>query len=1163
MCTQTRVDDLNFNTGEQSCAQMVYDLPRAAVHVAYACRGSSGASTTHNREVRAVSIDVATKTPNASVQVEATQTANDLDAISQALLDDGTLLIGYGQFGVRVKESTNGGTSWPTSTDVDGTWGASTRGMVTLMTDGTTCWCITQEAGGGGTQADIYMRKRTGSGTWGTQSKIHDASAPGTQFSFDQVRAGCPRVGIVVSDQIACIVGDYTNGTSFLDQVRCLYTTDGWTTSATSVVKDYTGVSTGFRNPIAVMGSGGVIYCMWVEGSDPVFAYSEDNGASWTYVGSPAALAAVPWDSNYDRTLAIDGEGSIVASAFDPTDGSNLKYHIWRNTVLELTGWNDLGCTHLTQTCDSQSVGDALVVEDVVWRLYSATVSSVGETWMLFSDSLPPADPVPPESERLARGNVILATITLPEYDVNPEKVLHLSNRPYVDADGLRWDPLLAESPPIDHGGGYLQTDVQIADAVLGIVNGRISGQGLNERLSLLTKQYPIIGARCHIEQGFVGIPNLKTLLDGEVAELDALKSRRLEFHIAQDRKSDRTVPLRTINPNDDPAAPKDMYGERKQIATGDWKEGRYRDPHTSTAAAIWGTLRGLMPVQPITSQTAAGDDYPSILVSDKECYADAGGLFIYESALNQYAMEYVTPTESNPPGGPDVITFDQQQFVCAVLPVGAFTGTGIADCKELLREDKPFDLNGHNDLDYDAGHVTIEMTFGDSRPDGEFVAMEVWIAYAKNAWTGTLGKFGMVQRPGFASLQSMQAFPAGASAAFPSATPVDVAAFTVDPTVVGSWEMLRTAILRIDTRAAGQKLNIHRVVPVVRYIPSGRTLRPGKLGSPIYSISGRYIGRGPAVPELRAIDTKLFALPQGVPDQNHDSGAADGAYTGSAGNLIENPADLVHWALRELGGVDADGVKTSGFGRFNVARAALSNYKFFCVLNDPRKLYDWIADVSEQSLCWFMRCPTEPHNPWIAVPWDVGAAPDYRSSTDLFTFRRKAGHVAIDTFNPGKTRVSNVRNVVRVNYDWDMNSGAYADTMFITDADSRVYSGGSFTTDGTREARSALSVAQCGLKERIFNLRYVKDPATASDILTRAHDLMCFPKPNVVFQTFVNAYDLNRGHVIQFDGDWDALYTFPREGSDGSWVGKAMRVVSVKRLKGSVVRYQVEAVEA
>jgi len=84
----------------------------------------------------------------------------------------------------------------------------------------------------------------------------------------------------------------------------------------------------------------------------------------------------------------------------------------------------------------------------------------------------------------------------------------------------------------------------------------------------------------------------------------------------------------------------------------------------------------------------------------------------------------------------------------------------------------------------------------------------------------------------------------------------------------------------------------------------------------------------------------------------------------------------------------------------------------------------------------------------------------------------------------------------------------------------------------------------------------------TATSILARYFDLTVSPHVEVQFQTFVNAYDLNRGHVIEFASDWDGVIAYPGLGGDGSWANKAFRVTNLKRLRGLPPRYAVACEE-
>ena len=367
--TQTRVDNENLNTivPGQAAAALVHDAARGKVHVAWASAGVLAGN--HARKVLFASIDTTTRQASTPIVVEAAQTTNDLeDAIGMVLLSDGTILVGYGGYGVRVKESADGGATWPTSTTLDGAWGASTRAFCGFITNAarTLCQAVTQERGGGATLNNLYLRKRTGAGAWDTIRLIYDAVAAGKVM---QPVGDGGRIGYIKDANTAMIVGDFTNVASIYDQVRSLYTTNGWTSAATAIAADYTGVGTELRRPICVEGTLGRVHALWVSGGDPTLGYTDTAGAGWTLTGTPPAMAGLPW-SVRDRMLAVDAAGSLVLGAFDGVDPENLMHHVWRGANAS-TGWSDLPLARLAALGDSAGVGDGLAVGTTLYRVYS------------------------------------------------------------------------------------------------------------------------------------------------------------------------------------------------------------------------------------------------------------------------------------------------------------------------------------------------------------------------------------------------------------------------------------------------------------------------------------------------------------------------------------------------------------------------------------------------------------------------------------------------------------------------------------------------------------------------------------------------------------------------------------------------------------------------
>ena len=272
----------------------------------------------------------------------------------------------------------------------------------------------------------------------------------------------------------------------------------------------------------------------------------------------------------------------------------------------------------------------------------------------------------------------------------------------------------------------------------------------------------------------------------------------------------------------------------------------------------------------------------------------------------------------------------------------------------------------------------------------------------------------------------------------------------------------------------------------------------------------------------------------------------------------------MVRYLLKRWCSVPADQItETAGdFGCFSDAKTTLASYKFRTILSQKSEASDHIQAIGYESLCWFKRSPTLPGAPWVAVPWEMGSPVNYRSASEPFTFYRARAHVVEGSFSAGVTRISMVANTIRVNYDWDPRTNTYGDQLYVTPTGSRVYSGGAFTTSSSLQTLCSTSQGLYGTKELVVSLKMVVDPATASSVLSRLVGLRALPRIRVKFRTFVNAYDLNRGHVIGFSADWDSRLKYPRFGSDGTWAGKLFRVVSVQRLRESPVQYGVEAVE-
>jgi len=380
---QFRVDAKNFNNGLHAAA-FVSDVPRGLVHVAWAGRATSGSSFSSNKEILFASYDAATRALVTGPVVVHAEATNTFDVVGLELLDDGTLLCGYGSFSVQVAESTDAGATWSETTPDAG----GTRGFAGFLVDvvgaSTIVDLITQERGGGGTLDDVYQMRRTGAGTYGSQTKIHDsASGSSPWFGF---RAGPSyRIGYIVDANVAVIVQDYSNAANQHDQVRALVTSNAWGASSTVLLADYTGTNQ-YRPTAVRRTTAGRTWAAWVDGGDFYLSYSDDDGASWSGAFAPTPLAAVAgWSRNHDYAFDVDENGNLYAGAFDSTG----TFRFFRGTD-DGSSWDDLTVTGLANVGSDSDAGDGLIVGFDFWRLYTRfnTTSGQYEVWITTLDDV-------------------------------------------------------------------------------------------------------------------------------------------------------------------------------------------------------------------------------------------------------------------------------------------------------------------------------------------------------------------------------------------------------------------------------------------------------------------------------------------------------------------------------------------------------------------------------------------------------------------------------------------------------------------------------------------------------------------------------------------------------------------------------------------------------
>lgn len=789
------------------------------------------------------------------------------------------------------------------------------------------------------------------------------------------------------------------------------------------------------------------------------------------------------------------------------------------------------------------------------------------------------------------RQPILLATIELRSFGDASPLTLHLSSPAYIGPDDQPWDGLIHEPSQISAGGAVLTEKWNPVDVDLVIQDRPVTGQVGGATFSDLFPLYEFVGARVLLQIAFdntMVTSDYRTIFDGTITNFRNMDSLHVSLYCSQDREWSAVIPPRVMDKTY-PNAPKDLKGVPIPIRFGNWQTGRRRmtlPGHLADYDPIfWAVARGHANTLPTSSQVADGPTQPQFLVSDRECAAGTGDLYIFESSVNQIAKTLTAPGESNPAGGPNILTLPSDRvYLVPILPVGIEPSTTGLNAQELLREDKPIDLAGFASLDWDAGAKVIMLTMPDVASLGTFVQMIVYIAYNKNSWSAPLGTFGIKNLSEIT--QSLADFVTPATTSpIGTARPEGDDSVTIATTgpVCSKWEDIPNCVVYIDVGAAGQKVDIHRIVPIVKYVPAGRIVRPGTTrqkatrynvrGSPSNSRRAEfrfYYRTDITTPDVTEFETGQMALPVGMPDKHHASGALPGTYTGTDGAVIEHPCDLIHWLLRELGGLPATQITSDAgaFGSFVDARAVLAGYQFFGEWAQTTDVETAVAELAAEALCWAFRRTTVAGAPWVLIPWDTGAALNYRTATDLFRFNASDRTVQQGSLSVNRTDIARVVNRLHVNFDYDQRTSSYAQQIFIAPGDSWGWDGSAYVRDqngsgpDNREAVATSSQALYGLRDAVVNLPHVKDPATAMSIRNRTFDWLVCPRVTVDFVTFHNAIDLERGHVIALGTDWDGLIAYPKPGSDGSWGSKRFIVTEVRRLAGLPVQYAVKATE-
>jgi len=775
-------------------------------------------------------------------------------------------------------------------------------------------------------------------------------------------------------------------------------------------------------------------------------------------------------------------------------------------------------------------------------------------------------------------GQVLLVKLDLRAKGANPARTIRLSDREFTDADGNVWASAILDKSGLDASGALLETAWQPVDYQLVVGDLRLWFQGFGETFATLLSQYDFAGTPATVYQAFEDLTapaDWRVILPGaEVARVVGQGATEVSLHLVQTRKWMVDFPSRTIEKSTFPDAPQESIGLTIPVVIGDFVTGNDTldtNEGTPSQAYLAGISRGHIPTIVIGSGL---DEEPRYLVTDVAPGTDNDFVYLLDRQSGILGRNFlgVTSTNSSHADPYYYLQFNTgaaHQFDLAVLGIEKNAATTAPNWFNAARPHKDYDLKDAATLTHDSTEDILQIDLPELQSLGEFDRAFVRIFYAWNAAGGLAPRFGVKHTSG----DVLTTLTAAAPAVFPAVTPNAAQSLEVTSSVA-DWANIPQGDLYVETRAAGQIVQVFRIALIVRYRPAARLVARGQ---PIFGVpeqprllsalrgslpplprSSRELGR---TPDVLAFDPALWT---------HQYGARDGlagTYTGTVQKLIEHPADFVHYLLGQYGGLGTAEVETaaSTHGSFVDIRTTLSDYKMQLYASSKSTLDEWIDRVGSQFLIWFFRKNTDVDSAWAAVPWQMGDAINYRSAGSPFYF--SPDHVA-GSLNVSYTTISRVRNTVRVNFDHDIRTRSYGHQVYITPTDSYGWTGSAYARDQNagppenRETVAAASETLYGAREHTLNLDMVKDAATATDIRDRFFDLTNRPLVIVRFKTFLNAVDLERGQVVGFSEDWDSILPCPVQGSGGSWYGKGFRVVRSTRSEGEATTYDIEAVE-
>lgn len=368
---------------------------------------------------------------------------------------------------------------------------------------------------------------------------------------------------------------------------------------------------------------------------------------------------------------------------------------------------------------------------------------------------------------------------------------------------------------------------------------------------------------------------------------------------------------------------------------------------------------------------------------------------------------------------------------------------------------------------------------------------------------------------------------------------------------------------LRYEPAATVGQCKIYEIALCFKYRPSGikgdNTVMPKWWKMPGWKLQDHKLVK--VEPETEGqLNQSVFVNCKGHADDG------SGTYTGTAGLVVGNPADIIHHLLSTYGGVASAQIVTSGFGSFVTARTELNSR----VTGDFNIRYRWtqqsnlqaaIKRICEQCGLLYIEPSIDANHRLVA--WKAAPSGDdyiYRAVADggAVTFGWGWNYGVIPgTLNSEPTNRDDIINEVYINYRYDHAPGQFTKLTYVDAA----YSA---PNDDAREAVCAASQADYGVVKRLTvdaDIHYLD--TTAEWLRNWIVDTRATEKIIMSFDTCLWPYDLLPHHIIGTASTIDTHMKYPLKGSDGSWGSKQFRADEVTRMSDtrSAIRIRVKGI--